>query len=174
LRILGIDPGSRAAGYGVIEATGNRLDFIACGVIRVTPGCNFGERLREIYQGIVEVLVRHRPRQAAIEEVFMARNANSALKLGHARGVLMLAVMQAGVPLAEYSPRQIKQAATGYGNADKEQVQQMVRVVLALSKSPSQDAADALAVAICHANHYRFAQGLTGAQPPIPRKGSAA
>jgi crossover junction endodeoxyribonuclease RuvC len=173
LRILGIDPGSRAAGYGVIEATGNRLDFVACGVIRVTPGFSFGERLREIHSGIVEVLAHHRPQQAAIEEVFMAKNANAALKLGHARGVLMLAVLQAEVPLAEYSPRLIKQAATGYGNADKEQVQHMVRVVLSLSKAPSQDAADALAVAICHANHYRFAQGLTGAQPPIPLKRTA-
>ncbi len=172
MRILGIDPGSRAAGYGLIEATGNRLDFIACGVIRVTPGFSFGARLQEIHSGIVEVLARHRPQQAAIEEVFMAKNANSALKLGHARGVLMLAVMQAEVALAEYSPRQIKQAATGYGNADKEQVQHMVRVVLSLSKAPSQDAADALAVAICHANHHRFAQGLTGAKPPIPTKGS--
>lgn len=173
MRILGIDPGSRVAGYGVIEATGNRLDFIACGVIRVTPGFSFGERLREIHQGIAEVLAHHQPQQAAIEEVFMAKNANSALKLGHARGVLMLAVMQAEVPLAEYSPRQIKQAATGYGNADKEQVQHMVRVVLSLSKAPSRDAADALAVAICHANYYRFAQGVGGAQPPIPIKGTA-
>lgn len=171
MRILGIDPGSRAAGYGVIEATGNRLDFVACGVIRVTPGFSFGERLREIYLGMGEVLAHHRPQQAAIEEVFMAKNASSALKLGHARGVLMLAVMQTEVPLAEYSPRQIKQAAAGYGNADKEQVQHMVRVVLSLSKAPSQDAADALAVAICHANHYRFAQGHTGSQPPIPIKG---
>ncbi|HSH12740.1 MAG TPA: crossover junction endodeoxyribonuclease RuvC [Desulfurivibrionaceae bacterium] len=173
MRILGIDPGSRVACYGVIEATGNRLDFIGCGVIRVTAGFSFGERLREIHQGITEVLALHRPQQAAIEEVFMAKNANSALKLGHARGVLMLAVMQAAVPLAEYSPRQIKQAAAGYGNADKEQVQHMVRVVLSLSKAPSQDAADGLAVAICHANHFRFAQGHTGAQPPIPIKGTA-
>lgn len=160
--ILGIDPGSRAAGYGVIVAQGNRLDFVACGVIRVTHGFSFAARLLEIHQGIVEVLSHHQPEQAAIEEVFMAKNANSALKLGHARGVLMLAVMQAAVPLAEYSPRQIKQAAAGYGNADKAQVQQMVRVVLSLNKAPSSDAADALAVAICHANHYRFGLGITG------------
>lgn len=172
MRILGIDPGSRVAGYGVIEASGNRLDFIACGVIRVTPGLSFGERLREIHRGITEVLACHQPEQAAIEEVFMAKNANSALKLGHARGVLMLAVMQAELPLAEYSPRQIKQAAAGYGNADKEQVQHMVRMVLSLSKAPSQDAADALAVAICHASHYRFSQSHGGAQPPIPPQGS--
>jgi len=168
LLILGIDPGSRAAGYGVIAAQGNRLDFVACGVIRVTPGYSFAARLLEIHQGIAEVLAQHQPEQAAIEEVFMAKNANSALKLGHARGVLMLAVMQAAVPLAEYSPRQIKQAAAGYGNADKEQVQHMVRVVLSLNKAPSNDAADALAVAICHANHYRFGLGITGSQPVNP------
>jgi crossover junction endodeoxyribonuclease RuvC len=162
LRILGIDPGSRAAGYGVIEARGDRLDFIACGVIRVTPGFAFGERLREIYQGIGEVLALHRPEQAAIEEVFMAKNAGSALKLGHARGVLMLAVLQAEIPLAEYSPRQIKQSAAGYGNADKEQVQHMVRVMLSLNKSPSSDAADALAVAICHANRTAVKRRLEG------------
>lgn len=168
MRILGIDPGSRVAGYGVIEAAGNRLDFVACGVIRVTPGYGFGERLREIHQGISEVLAHHRPQQAAIEEVFMAANPNSALKLGHARGVLMLAVMQAEVPLAEYSPRQIKQSAAGYGNADKEQVQHMVRVVLSLNKAPSRDAADALAVAICHANHFRFGLGLAGPSSSHP------
>ena len=168
MRILGIDPGSRVAGYGVIEAQGDRLDFVTCGVIRVTPSYTFGERLREIYQGIGEVIARHQPQQVAIEEVFMAKNANSALKLGHARGVLMLAVMQAELPLAEYSPRLIKQSAAGYGNADKGQIQQMVQVILALTKSPSQDAADALAVAICHANHFRFGQKLAGPQRVKP------
>jgi crossover junction endodeoxyribonuclease RuvC len=157
LIILGIDPGSRAAGYGLIEASGARLDFIACGVIRVSGGNSFAARLLEIHQGIGEVIACHRPDQVAIEEVFMAKNANSALKLGHARGVLILAALQAGLPLSEYSPRQIKQAAAGYGNADKAQIQKMVRLVLALDKAPSHDAADALAVAICHANHYRFA-----------------
>lgn len=156
MRILGIDPGSRAAGYGLIEVSGERLDFVACGVIRVRTEQGFAERLREIHAGLGEVIAAHLPQEAAIEEVFMARNPNSALKLGHARGVLMLAALQAGLPLAEYSPRQIKQAAAGYGNADKAQVQHMVRVVLSLNKSPSSDAADALAVAICHANHRRF------------------
>jgi len=152
LKILGIDPGSRAAGYGIIEISGNQLDFVACGVIRVTGSKPFSARLLEIHCGICEVIARHRPEQVAIEEVFMARNPNSALKLGHARGVLMLAALQDNLPLAEYSPRQIKQAIAGYGNADKQQVQHMVRVVLSLNKTPSQDAADALAVAVCHAN----------------------
>jgi len=132
------------------------LDFVACGVIRVAAANTFGERLLEIHRGIVEVIGSHQPNQVAIEEVFMAKNANSALKLGQARGVLILAAVQAGLPLAEYSPRQIKQAAAGYGNADKAQIQKMVRVILSLNKSPSHDAADALAVAICHANHCRF------------------
>jgi len=156
VRILGIDPGSRAAGYGLIEVAGARLNFVACGVIRVATAGTFGERLLEIHQGIAEVIETHQPDLAAIEEVFMAKNANSALKLGQARGVLILAALQAGLPLAEYSPRQIKQAAAGYGNADKAQIQHMVRVILSLNKTPSHDAADALAVAICHANHYRF------------------
>lgn len=159
MRILGIDPGSRAAGYGLIEVVAEQLSFVACGVIRVKTTHSFAERLREIHQGITEVISTHRPQQVAIEEVFMAKNANSALKLGHARGVLMLAALQADLPLAEYSPRQIKLAAAGYGNADKGQIQHMVRVILSLNKAPSNDAADALAVAICHANHSRFAAG---------------
>jgi crossover junction endodeoxyribonuclease RuvC len=160
LRILGIDPGSRAAGYGLIEVAGSHLKFVACGVIRVATAATFAERLLEIHQGIVEVIAAHGPDQVAIEEVFMARNPNSALKLGQARGVLILAALQAGLPLAEYSPRRIKQAAAGYGNADKAQIQHMVRVVLSLNKAPTHDAADALAVAICHASHYRFGAGL--------------
>ncbi len=168
--ILGIDPGSRAAGYGLIEVSGARLNFVACGVIRVSVGNSFGERLLEIHQGIGEVIADHRPGQVAIEEVFMAKNANSALKLGHARGVLILAALQAGLPLSEYSPRQIKLAAAGYGNADKAQIQHMVRILLSLDKVPSQDAADALAVAICHANHSRFSPVDGSADRTIPAK----
>jgi len=173
LIILGIDPGSRAAGYGLIEVHGARMSFVACGVIRVSAGNSFGARLLEIHEGISEVIATHLPQQAAIEEVFMAKNPNSALKLGQARGVLILAALQAGLPLAEYSPRQIKQAAAGFGNADKAQIQHMVRVILALNKAPSHDAADALAVAICHANHCRFGPAASPAERIIPAgKGS--
>jgi crossover junction endodeoxyribonuclease RuvC len=155
VKILGIDPGSRATGYGIIEVVGGSLNFVCCGVIRVVSGQSFPERLLEIYQGISEVIGGHRPDRVAIEEVFMAKNPSSALKLGHARGVLVLAAMQRQLPLAEYTPRQIKQAVAGYGNADKAQIQHMVKAILSLAKNPSHDAADALAVAICHANHFR-------------------
>lgn len=155
MKILGIDPGSRATGYGVIEVDNGRLNFVCCGVIRVVAKQSFPERLLEIHQGIAEVIEKHRPNRVAIEEVFMAKNPSSALKLGHARGVLVLAAMQRKLPLAEYTPRQIKQAVAGYGNADKAQIQHMVKAVLSLAKSPSHDAADALAVAICHANHFQ-------------------
>ncbi|MBU0479812.1 MAG: crossover junction endodeoxyribonuclease RuvC [Proteobacteria bacterium] len=154
MRILGIDPGSRVAGYGIIDVVGNRMDYVTCGVIRVKTNTPFPDRLLEIHDGITQVIKNYRPEQAAIEEIFMARNPNSALKLGHARGVLILAGMQKGVSMAEYTARQVKQAVAGYGNADKKQVQHMVRIILSLLKSPSQDAADALAVAICHANHF--------------------
>ncbi len=155
MKILGIDPGSRATGYGIIEVDKGRLNFVCCGVIRVTAKQSFPERLLEIHQGVSEVIEKHRPHRVAIEEVFMAKNPSSALKLGHARGVLVLAAIQRKLPLAEYTPRQIKQAVAGYGNADKAQIQHMVKAILALAKSPSHDAADALAVAICHANHFQ-------------------
>jgi crossover junction endodeoxyribonuclease RuvC len=160
LKILGIDPGSRAAGYGVVDFSEGRFSFVCCGVIRANTRQSFPERLHEIHQGISEVIENHQPDLAAIEEVFMAKNPGSALKLGHARGVLILAVMQKGLSLGEYSPRQIKQAVAGYGNADKAQIQHMVKAILSLAKSPSHDAADALAVAICHANHLQISHKL--------------
>lgn len=151
-RILGIDPGSRATGYGVIEKRGNRLQFVTCGVIRVDGRMSFPERLKAIYDGLHEVIAEQNPFCAAVEDMFVAVNPKSALKLGHARGVAVLAAIQHGLAVRDYTPRMIKQAVVGYGNADKQQVQQMVRVLLRLSVSPSADAADALAVAICHAN----------------------
>ena len=154
IRILGVDPGSRATGYGVIDKDGDQLDFVACGVIRTSPKLGLPDRLKEIHDGISEVIVKHGPTRAAVEDIFMAVNPQSALKLGHARGVIILAAMQHGLSVSEYSPRLIKQAVVGYGQAPKEQVQQMVRVLLRLSSPPSHDAADALAVAICYANHW--------------------
>ena len=140
-------------GYGVIDQRGSELFFVACGVIRTTPAKSFPERLQELHSGIGEVIATHQPQQAAVEDIFTAVNPRSALKLGHARGVLILALMQAGLPVAEFTPMVVKQAVAGYGQAPKEQVQQMVRSLLHLSASPSQDAVDALAVAICLANH---------------------
>lgn len=152
VRILGIDPGSRATGYGVITKKGNRLYYVTCGVIRLSDKFSFSERLKIIFDGLCEVIETHRPTVAAVEDVFVAANPRTALKLGHARGVAVLAALNNGLPVHDYTPRMVKQAVVGYGNADKHQVQQMVRVLLQLSAPPSADAADALAVAMCHAN----------------------
>jgi crossover junction endodeoxyribonuclease RuvC len=151
--ILGIDPGSRITGYGLIRQVGARLSYVTCGVIRPELKAPFADRLLAIYQGISQVIEQHRPVTMAIEDVFMATNPRAALKLGHARGVLLLAGKIHGLPIGEYTPRTVKQTVTGYGQADKAQMQHVVRVLLHLSGTPSQDAADALAVAICHAHH---------------------
>ncbi len=155
-RIIGIDPGSRLTGYGVIDADRGRLHFVACGVVKTTTKYPFSFRLNEIFEGINEVVQIHGPVVAAIEEVFLATNPRSALKLGHARGAAVVAVMQNGLPAFDYSARAVKQGVVGYGQADKKQIQHMVQVLLGLSGSPSSDAADALAVAICHANQFHL------------------
>lgn len=156
-RILGLDPGSRATGYGIIEKAGDNVEFVTCGVIRTSPKAVLADRLMEIYDGVSEVIVKHDPTRAAVEDIFVAVNPRSALKLGHARGVIILAAMQHGLSIHEYSPRVIKQAVAGYGQAAKAQVQHMVRILLRLSSTPSHDAADALAVALCYANHCNSA-----------------
>jgi crossover junction endodeoxyribonuclease RuvC len=155
-RILGIDPGSRVTGYGLIDAARGRLAFVACGVVKTTAHYSFSLRLNEIFEGINEVVQLHRPAVAAVEEVFLATNPRSALKLGHARGAAVVAAMQNGLAVFDYSPRVVKKAVVGYGQAGKVQVQHMVRVLLGLSGAPSADAADALAVAICHANQLQL------------------
>lgn len=155
-RIIGIDPGSRITGYGVIDADRGQLQFVACGIVKTTTSYPFSHRLNEIFDGINEVVQLHGPAIAAIEDVFLATNPRSALKLGHARGAAVVAAMQNGLTVFDYSPRAVKQAVVGYGQAGKEQVQHMVRVLLALSGAPSADAADALAVAICHANQFQI------------------
>ncbi|MDR3090115.1 MAG: crossover junction endodeoxyribonuclease RuvC [Desulfobulbaceae bacterium] len=155
-RILGIDPGSRVTGYGVIDAAPGRLSFVACGVIRVTDQETFVARLDAIFSGINEVIQIHQPDVVAIEEVFLAENPRSALKLGHARGAAVVAATQNGLAVHEYNAKTIKRAVTGYGQAEKQQVQHMVRALLGLNACPSSDAADGLAVAICHANQCDF------------------
>ena len=152
LRILGIDPGSRATGYGVITKKANRLYYVACGVIRLGDKYAFNDRLKVIFDGLCEVIESHKPTVAAVEDVFVAANPRTALKLGHARGAAVLAALHNGLQVYDYTPRMVKQAVVGYGNADKQKVQQMVRVLLQLSAPPSADAAYALAVAMCHAN----------------------
>jgi len=151
-RILGIDPGSRTTGYGIIDKYGSRIGFVACGTIRTTTDRKLNDRLLEIFDGLMQVIDQHQPDVAAVEDMFVAHNPRSALKLGHARGVAVLAAMKNGIRVHDYSPRVVKQAVAGYGQAEKEQVQHMVCALLQLSSCPSGDAADALAVAICHAN----------------------
>lgn len=147
--ILGIDPGSRVTGYGVIETQAGRNRYIASGCIRTT-GLALPSRLQQIFVGISEVMAQFKPDEMAIEEVFFHRNPSSALKLGQARGAAIVAASTLCSIVAEYSTRQIKQSVVGYGAAKKEQVQQMVKSLLNLSGVPQADAADALAVALCH------------------------
>ena len=152
--ILGIDPGSRITGFGVIDVVGNKQRYIASGSMHIAKS-TFGEQLKQIFVGISELVVLHHPEEAAIEQVFVHANINSALKLGQARGVAIVAVAQSGISIAEYSARQVKQAVVGYGNAEKSQVQHMVKLLLKLQNTPQADEADALAIAICHANSRR-------------------
>jgi crossover junction endodeoxyribonuclease RuvC len=149
MRILGIDPGSRFTGYGVIEVAGNDAVCVAHGVIK-TGGGEFPERLGIIFSGLCEVIGEQQPDQVAVETVFVSRNPNSALKLGQARGAAVCAAISQGLTVAEYSPRSVKQAIVGRGSADKLQVSHMVSVLLGLKESLAEDAADALAVALCH------------------------
>lgn len=149
--IIGIDPGSRVTGYGLVRSAGDRLEHIGHGCIRMAHP-EQPERLREIYEGLGRAVEEFAPDEAAVEEVFMGRNAASALKLGQARGSAIVACLAHGVPVAEYSARKVKQAVAGSGAAGKEQVQHMVKVLLGVKGDIAEDAADALAVAICHAH----------------------
>ncbi|MBW8192878.1 crossover junction endodeoxyribonuclease RuvC [Neiella marina] len=160
--ILGIDPGSRITGYGVIRAHGRKLDYVGSGCIRTTEG-ELAEKLRQIHDGVRELIVQFQPEQFAIERVFMARNADSALKLGQARGAAIVAAACQNLPVAEYAAREIKQAVVGTGAADKTQVQMMVASMLKLPKAPQADAADALGVAICHAHTQQSLIAMAGA-----------
>lgn len=154
LRILGIDPGSRVTGYGFVEVRKGKPIYLASGCIRTLDG-GATERLGEIFDGITTLIATHAPQHVAVEQVFLSRNPNSALKLGQARGAALAAVARAGLPTSEYAARRVKQAVTGTGAASKAQVQHMVRVLLGLEAAPANDAADALAIAICHINTQR-------------------
>ncbi|MET1078848.1 MAG: crossover junction endodeoxyribonuclease RuvC [Pseudomonas sp.] len=163
--ILGIDPGSRITGYGVVRDTGRGCEYVASGCIRTGTGL-LHERLQAVYRGVREVIQTHGPVTMGIEKVFMAKNADSALKLGQARGAALVAVMEEGLDVAEYSATQVKQAIVGSGGADKQQVQMMVMHLLKLTQKPQIDASDALAIALCHA-HTRSSlipHGLVGAR----------
>lgn len=160
--ILGIDPGSRVTGYGLIEASGNRLRYVACGCIR-TIGDSHPQRLKAIYHGLGNIIEEFSPQECAIEEVFLGKSVSSALKLGQARGSALVACLNHDLPVAEYSARLVKQSVTGSGAGDKSQVQHMVRVLLGLRGQLQADAADALAIAICHANTSASVSRIAGA-----------
>ena len=163
ITILGIDPGSRVTGYGIIRQVGQRLSYVSCGCIRLS--CKeLPERLHEIYVQISEIAHLHQPHEGAIEQVFMHQNAGSALKLGHARGAAIVAMAAKDMVIAEYSARQVKQAIVGYGAAGKQQVQHMVKAFLNLQEEPQADAADALAIAICHAHTRQSLQSILQAK----------
>jgi len=160
MRILGIDPGSRVTGFGVVQVLRNgRIEYIASGCVRVPKG-ELADRLKTVYDGVTEIIKTYQPTMLAIEKVFMAKNADSALKLGQARGAAILAGANQMLDIAEYTALQIKRAAVGKGHAGKQQVQHMVKALLGLSAAPQADAADALACAICHAHHAVGLQSL--------------
>jgi crossover junction endodeoxyribonuclease RuvC len=168
VKIFGIDPGSERTGYGCVESDGSRHRVVACGAISAPRLALFPDRLLRIHDRLTTLLRECRPDAVAIESLFHAVNARSALKLGHARGVAMLAAVQAGVPVFEYTPAEIKRAVVGYGRAEKPQVQHMVKLLLGLAAPPSpHDAADALAVAICHVHASRFAGARPGRRNPV-------
>lgn len=158
--ILGIDPGSRITGYGIIKECNRTIEYIDSGCIRTSVNSELSERLLQIYDSICQLMDDYSPTEVAIEQVFMHQNPSSALKLGHARGVAMVAAASHRVKVSEYSPREIKQTVVGYGGAEKTQVNHMVVNLLALSSAPQTDAADALAIAICH-SHMRHALPMT-------------
>src|SRR5437016_3913148 len=153
MRVLGLDPGLRHTGWGVIDVAGNRLSHVADGVAHAPTALPLAERLVALFRQINDVLERYRPDEAAVEETFVNKNPASTLKLGVARGVVLLAPAERGLPVAEYSANLVKKAVVGAGHAEKEQVQQMVRRLLPGCAIEEPDAADALAVAICHAHH---------------------
>jgi len=174
MKVFGIDPGSERTGYGCVETDGRRHHLVACGAVAAKASESFPERLARIHRELAKLLALHTPDCVAIENLFHAVNVRSALKLGHARGVAMLAAIEAGCPVVEYTPAEIKLAVVGYGRAEKRQVQQMVKLLLGLAIVPSpHDAADALAVAICHVHSMAPAVVAAGNLASSPRSGTS-
>ncbi len=161
MRILGIDPGSRVTGYGVVEIVARNVKYVDSGCIRTGSG-DLPDRLKKIYQGVREIIEHYNPQEMAVEQVFMGRNADSALKLGQARASAICAGFEHDINVFEYAARQIKQALVGKGSADKTQVQHMVKVLLKLQGDPQMDASDALAVALCHFHTEQIAKSTKG------------
>jgi len=156
--VLGIDPGTAITGYGLVREDDEGLALVDCGVITTPSDQRLPQRLQSIYQNLTDVIREHQPDTAAVEELFFSRNVRTALSVGHARGVALLALADAGLSIYEYKPLEVKQAIAGYGGADKRQVQEMVRLLLNLEHAPQpDDAADAVAVAVCHIHSARMA-----------------
>ena len=171
--ILGIDPGSRITGYGLIKAVGTRQEYVASGCVKTTDRATLPERLDVIFSGLTELINEHLPDELAIERIFMSKSADSALKLGHARGAAIVAAVNQGLPVFEYEARKVKQAVAGTGGASKAQVQQMVITLLNLPGKPQPDAADALAIALCHIHTRHTLAKMTGRMTgAIPGKGA--
>jgi crossover junction endodeoxyribonuclease RuvC len=169
VKVFGIDPGSARTGYGCVQSDGSRHRMIACGAITIPATHAFPEKLRIIHVELGILIARHQPDVVAIENLFHAANARSALKLGHARGVAMLAAVEAGVPIFEYTPAEVKQSVVGYGRAEKGQVQSMVQLLLGLSEPPAPfDASDALAIAVCHLHRMNL-RGAAGPPSDVPK-----
>jgi crossover junction endodeoxyribonuclease RuvC len=153
IRIIGIDPGLRNCGWGIIESEGSRLSFVACGTVHSNAKLELSARLRQLHEGLTGIILQHAPAEAAVEETFVNRDPQSALKLGQARGIAMVVPALAGLPVAEYAANVIKKTVVGAGHAQKQQISAMISILLPKAGPVSADAADALAVAICHAQH---------------------
>lgn len=158
VRIIGIDPGLRRCGWGVIESNGNRLSYVACGTVTPPVDLSLAERLAVLHAGLNELLERFRPDEAAVEETFVSAGARSALQLGQARGVALMTPAARGLPVGEYAANLIKKSVVGSGHAEKSQIQMMVKILLPTAEFKGADAADALAIAICHAHHRGIRQ----------------
>jgi crossover junction endodeoxyribonuclease RuvC len=159
VRILGLDPGLRRTGWGIVECAGNRLSYIACGAVETNDKDALALRLAALYEGLVAVIAAHAPHEAAVEETFVNADPRAALKLGQARGIVLLVPAKAGLPVAEYAPNLVKKSIVGAGRAEKMQIRKMIAVLLPKAAPESEDAADALAIAITHA-HHRSAPAL--------------
>jgi len=163
IRILGIDPGLRRMGWGIVDVEGNALRFVAAGTVRSDETAALADRLCQLHDGLQAVLDAHRPEEAAVEATFVNKDAAATLKLGQARGIAMLVPARAGLTVAEYAPNAVKKTVIGVGHGDKKQIQMMVKVLLPKSTADTADAADALAIAICHAHHRQSVVGRMAA-----------
>lgn len=160
MKVLGIDPGISFTGYGIVKSTGNHVTHITSGVIKTNPKSDFQSRLKTIHDGLTEVMKEFSPDECSLENIFYCKNVNSALKLGHTRGAIMIAAANLGIRVFEYMPTEIKQAVTGHGRASKEQVHAMVKMILNIKDLEKLDISDALAAAICHINASNFKRAI--------------